>query len=238
MPHTTVIIPNFNGAAYLGDAIASVLAQTDEDWTAVIGDNASSDSSVSVVGQFTDPRIRLVQRPKNIGWVANVNHLLGEAQTEFVAILHSDDWWEPRFLEAMTNALRNWPRQLVASCSCEHHGVVGARDPFLQCHTTQGTEGFISLQPADAARYLSTLCRFGTPSVLARRELYDRMPRFDETLPSINDWLMWLRAAAAVGVVLVPEVLAHYRHHPDSLTSRLRTELLWDLEYVRFARLI
>ena len=222
MSAVTVLIPNFNGAAYLGHALQSLLAQTYPDWVAVVGDNASTDPSADIAGATGDARVRLVRRPRNIGWVANVNLLLSEADSQFVAVLHSDDWWEPEFLETMASAMMQFPSALLASCSCALHGLHNARSEFTQHAGGVGPNQY--LPPGEAVRYLSSWNRFAAPSVLARRSLFERVPAFDETLPGANDWLMWLRAAALSGAILVPRMLANYRIHDDNLTATAKAQ--------------
>src|SRR5207245_2143956 len=97
----TVLIPTYNGAHYLAQCLQSVISQTFEAWKALVADDASTDSTVELAATFADPRIELIRRDSNIGTVSNINLLLAEVDTEYVAILHQDDWWEPEFLATM-----------------------------------------------------------------------------------------------------------------------------------------
>ena len=91
MSRVTVLLPTYNGAAYLRQCLASICRQTFKDWTVVVGDDASQDSSPTLVEDLRDGRFRLVRRPRNIGCYSNINLLLGEATGEYVAILNQDD---------------------------------------------------------------------------------------------------------------------------------------------------
>ena len=101
MARVIILVPNYNREASLRQCLESALAQSLDDWRLVVGDNASEDGSADVVRSFGDPRIRLVQRERNIGYMENTNQLLAEADSELVAFLHSDDWWEPDYLATM-----------------------------------------------------------------------------------------------------------------------------------------
>ena len=66
MSQVTVLVPNYNGAVYLRECLESIVAQTFADWELVVGDNASTDASLSIVASMADRRIRTVRRPRTI----------------------------------------------------------------------------------------------------------------------------------------------------------------------------
>jgi glycosyltransferase involved in cell wall biosynthesis len=228
-----VLIPNFNGADYLGTTLAALASQTFTDWTAVVGDNASTDDSVDVVRAVGDERIALVRREENLGWVRNLNLLVRDAPAaEYLAILHSDDWWEPTFLASMIAAMDDCPQARVASSATAHHFSNDGHVDIYEHPLSSSQPGY--LPPRDAVRYLTSVNSFTAPSVLARSVLYQELPRFDETLPLTADWLMWLRAVRRHGALLVPGVLAHYRIHARNTTAALRASGEWARDLVRF----
>jgi hypothetical protein len=99
-PHFSVIIPVFNRATVLGTAIASVLAQTCQDFEIVIVDDGSTDDPAATVAGFADPRIRLL-RQDNRGGGAARNTAIDAARGRFIAPLDSDDVFLPHHLAAM-----------------------------------------------------------------------------------------------------------------------------------------
>ena len=238
MSRVAVFIPNYNNASYLRPCLESVRAQTLEDWEVVVGDNASTDDSVAVAEGFHDRRIRVFRRPRNIGWVANMNLLLAEpSAAPYVAVLHADDWWEPGFLAMVVGLLDRSPASLLA--------VTGARavhpsrpDAIWGLHQGWPPAERGSTCPSPAA--VSMLLRtdwIRCPAVLARSELYRRYD-YDESLPYACDWLMWLRAAAVASVEVSAEVLANFRLHDGSQTSGLLKANLTSIDLLRMVQVL
>jgi glycosyltransferase involved in cell wall biosynthesis len=87
----TVGIPTFNRAPMLEQAIESVLAQTFTGFRLVISDNASTDATTDLVRSFDDGRIEYLRSERNVGATANLNRLIGLADTEFLVLLPDDD---------------------------------------------------------------------------------------------------------------------------------------------------
>ena len=97
MPEISVIIPSYNRAMLLGRAVASVQMQNFEDIEILIVDDGSKDNSLEVIAELQrdEPRIRLVQHPKNRGEAAARNTGLREARGDFIAFLDSDAREQP-----------------------------------------------------------------------------------------------------------------------------------------------
>ena len=97
----SVVIPCYNRSAFISRAIDTVKAQTHSDWEILVIDDGSDDLSEtrSVVEGFRDPRIRLYALGENVGQTAATNVGMKLASGEFIALLDSDDVWDPRKLE-------------------------------------------------------------------------------------------------------------------------------------------
>jgi glycosyltransferase involved in cell wall biosynthesis len=237
MSRVTVLIPNYNNARYLRQCLASVLGQTARDWTAVVGDNASTDQSVDVVTALADPRVRLVRRETTISWVANVNQLLREAgDSEYVAVLHADDWWEPAFVETMTAMLEAAPRSMLASCAAT---IVRDDGPPGISGLHLAWKGPATTCPSRvASRLLAQKNWLRSPAVMARGSLYARFPGYDESLPLVNDWLMWLRATTVGDVEVSRGALANYRFHSGNLSADSTRDNRWGEEMMRMLAIL
>lgn len=107
MPRVSIGIPVYNGERYLRDALASLAAQTLEDFEVVIGDNASSDGTESIAREFadTDRRFRYVRHERNLGAVPNYNRTFELARGEFFRWAAHDDRLPPDALERSVAAL-------------------------------------------------------------------------------------------------------------------------------------
>ena len=238
MPRVTVLVPNFNGGTLLDECLDSVQRQSFGDWCVVIGDNGSIDGSAERAAARGDHRVRVVTRPHNVGWVTNMNLLLDEVvDGDVVAILHSDDWWEPDFLRTTVELLDRNPSALVAATGVYFDSEDGGTAVDGLWLDWPPARGELCASPS-ALRSLTTRNRLTAPAVVARRPLYDLVPRFDPTLPYCCDWLMWLRAARVGDIAVSGHALAHYRVHAANLTAAGQRAGLWALDKVRMHRIV
>ena len=108
-PRITVLVPTHNRAGFLREALASVVEQSVQDLSIVVADNASADDTADVVSSFSDPRIRYVRHPHDIGYVRNFNFCLGQIDAGCFTFLHDDDYMLPGRLEATLRVLDDYP---------------------------------------------------------------------------------------------------------------------------------
>jgi len=185
-PEVSVIIPAFNREATIGRAISSVLAQTWADFEIVVVDDGSQDATVTVAQGFGDERVRIVQHEQNRGAAAARNTGIRAAKGEFIAFLDSDDEWFPNKLATQLRQLREQPPDTCVSCT----GVI--------LHLIdRGIRREYRLQDCgDWRRRLALGCdeRPGS-TLLARREVFERVGLLDETLSRFEDWDWMLRYA-------------------------------------------
>ncbi len=99
-PKVTIMIPTFNQAEFIGQAIDSALAQTYSNLEIIVGDDASTDTTQEIVAKITDSRLRYLRNPNNIGRTANYRNLLYRHSTgDYVVNLDGDDYYtDPEFL--------------------------------------------------------------------------------------------------------------------------------------------
>lgn len=110
----SVIIPAYNCEAYIGQAIRSVLAQTEQDFEIVVVDDASADRTVDVVSGFSDERLRLYVNEQNRGASHTRNRAIGMARGTWLALLDADDWYAPERLERLVEIAQRRPADMVA----------------------------------------------------------------------------------------------------------------------------
>ena len=109
-PRLTYAIPFYSGRALLERAIASVLAQTNDAWTAYVCDNASPEPGIEeLVKTAGGGRIGYVRNAENVGMAGNFNRCIDLAKTDLVTLLHSDDELEPTYTETMLAAADRHP---------------------------------------------------------------------------------------------------------------------------------
>jgi len=120
MPRISILLPNLNQRAFLGERLATIHAQTCTDWELIVLDSFSNDGAWEFLqsAAAADPRIRAAQAPRD-GIYANWNRCLAQARGEFVYFATSDDTMAPGFLAAMVTALDAHPECDLAQC-CLH----------------------------------------------------------------------------------------------------------------------
>src|SRR5581483_7226912 len=117
-PRVSIIVPLFNKAAYIGETIASVLAQPMPDFELLVVDNNSSDDGPRIVRAVSDPRVHLLSRAKR-GASAARNAGLDAARGEWIVFIDADDSMKPDYLREQLAAIERTPGANVAICAYE-----------------------------------------------------------------------------------------------------------------------
>lgn len=209
-PRVSVVMPTYNSAAFLGDAVMSMLAQSFADFELVVIDDGSTDDTQSILARFTDPRIVIDRLAVNSGLAAARNAGLARSQGALIAWLDSDDISLPRRLERQVAVLECRPR--VGICGT-WVGTMGASSETWRYPRRAGIVASRMLFDDPIA----------TSSVMMRREVLRGMHHFDPEYAPAEDYDLWERASRGWEVVNVPAVLTHYRIH-ESQTSALHHE--------------
>ena len=212
MPLVSVIMPAYNVAPYIGDAIRSALAQTFTDFEVIVVDDGSKDDTADVVRELArqDPRIQLVQQ-SNRGLAGARNSALRAARGELFALLDSDDLWEPEFLAEQVAILEAQPDVDIVTgngwyLNGAKHGQLARPFPDPRPDPT-----LASILADEWSVFIMTVFR---------RRVYTTVGTFDEDMRSNEDYDFWLRAAIA-GCVFArnDRPLGHYRVRTDSLSA-------------------
>jgi glycosyltransferase involved in cell wall biosynthesis len=206
---TSVIIPTFNRAAFLREAIGSVLAQTEKDFELIVVDDGSTDRTRELVVEYGD-RVRYFFQ-SNAGVSAARNLGIRHARGKFITFLDSDDLWLPKKLARQLQWMAAHPSLML--CYTDEIWIRrGVRVNQKLIHAKSG--GWI--YPLCLPR-----CIISPSSVLMRRELFEAVGLFDEQLPVCEDYDLWLRIATRFEVGYIAEPLIVKRGgHPDQLSHR------------------
>ena len=219
-PMFTVVMPAYNTAETIGDAIRSVLAQTCSDFELVVVDDGSTDGTAAAVEQLAvDGRIRLLKQ-ENQGAAPARNAALAAARGRYVSFIDSDDLWLPAYLEAMAEALTHAP---AAGFAYTDAWTIDPGSGRVGTATAMQWQRPPAAPPATAEALLLELLdrNFVYTAVTVPRAVFDDVGPFDASLRAAIDYEMWLRIAAR-GYVAVrpPGLLAVYsRHRPGSISS-------------------
>lgn len=168
----SVCIPNFNYARYLGETIASVLAQTYPHFEIIVADNASTDESIHVVESFSDARLRLIRNRYNVGFSANLDRATETAKFEYLILLSSDDLMRPDALATYAKVLQEQGAQARQAVLTSAIDLVDSQGHLIGInYRRRGSLFYQELDPADAATVpWHELPVESTPGLTALRE--------------------------------------------------------------------
>lgn len=225
-PRITVLMPVYNGAAYLDAAIDSILGQTCTDFELLVVDDGSTDDSVAWIQAHSDGRIRLLRQSQNMGLVAALNRGIDEARGEYIARMDADDISLPQRLEKQMTFL-------------DAHPEVGVCGSWMEAFSS--TEISVWKAPVDhdeiSCRLLFESVLYH-PTVMMRRGMIEcHGLRYDANYPHAEDYEFWCRCARLFDLANLDQVLLRYRVHKESVGGRKRAEKLATAGRVRVSQL-
>ena len=210
MPAVSIIMPAYNVEPYVGDAIQSALAQTFTDFELIVVDDGSTDGTAQVVRALspTDSRIKLVQQA-NRGLAGARNSALRASRGDFLALLDSDDLWEPAFLAEQLEILHTRPGVDIVTGNGWYLG--GAKHGQIARPESRPTPSLASIIGDEWSVFIMSVFR---------RHVYTAIGPFDESMRSNEDYDFWLRSAVAGFTFARNDTpLGHYRVRTDSLSA-------------------
>ena len=228
----TVVIPMFNVEKYIEKCIISVLEQTFKNFEVICVDDGCSDNTLSILKQFTDPRIRLIKQ-QNRGLAGARNTGIQAARGIYIALLDSDDCWASQKLTEHVAHLNSNPQVGVSYC------------PSLFIDENGNIMGTGQFPKLTEINFKDILCRNpignGSAPVIRRRLLTDisitnkgqgRKNYFDETLLQSEDIDLWVRIALSSKWKFegISTPLTYYRINDDGLSANLNRQFAsWTL---------
>jgi glycosyltransferase involved in cell wall biosynthesis len=199
----SVIIPTYNRALYLGEALASAFAQSLPPLEVIVCDDGSTDGTGTLVKEF-QPAVRYL-RGEHRGVSAARNMGIEMAQGLYIAFLDSDDTWLPDKLEKQAEALE---KNAGSSIVFSHY------QEFVSPECV-GAPPSATLMDSDEKKYAG----YSASTLLARRDVFTRAGLFDETL-QFGEFIEWYGRVNSAGfqAILLPEVCVKRRIHPGNMT--------------------
>ena len=227
----TVVMPCYNAASYVEEAIESVLGQSYPHVELIVVDDGSTDGSTDILQRLAiehPERITLIYQNRAGPYVAR-NQALTSAHGNYIAFLDADDTWHPDALRLMHDALEAEQADL-AYCGWQTIGIASI-DPNPKIPPV--------FEPGEAISHLMEYSPWPINSVLIRRHLIDELRGFSERAPTAMDFDLWLNMLAhQPKLVRVPDVLAYYRRYPRGDAHIPHWQQVFDTVAVRrdFAR--
>lgn len=214
-----VVIPVYNGERFIVNALSSVIHQTLTPNRVIVVDDGSTDATYSLVSEYakTSPvEIKLV-RKENGGLSSARNAGIKEGTAPFIAFLDADDLWVKEKLEKQVAVFENAILKNIGLVYCNYDvidvaGVVHYKN-YKAPLDIKRMRGMVFQELLERNKIASS-----GSGVLIKREVFDSIGLFDETLRWGEDWDMWLRIAEKYEVDFVEEVLVHIRKHTENMT--------------------
>ena len=217
----SVVIPAYNYARFLPDAIASSLAQHYSPLEVIVVDDGSTDETPAVLARITDSRLRVI-RQTNSGLSAARNTGIREASHPFVAFLDADDRWAENFLPIAMARFRELPGDFAIVTGDSQRMAVDGRLVEKQRSLSPNPDTL-------TARDFILVNRMFPSAVVVRRSILVECGGFDTTLRSSEDRDMWIRMTAHHRAAYIHEVFAHIRRHGENMSkhaARMRENTL------------
>ena len=215
MEHISIIVPVFNSAQYVSETVNSIIAQTHQNWEAIVVDDCSTDSSPEILAKIakTDSRIRIIHHVSNLGVSKARNTGLDAARGSIIAFLDSDDIWLPEKLESQLTFMKE-----------NNYGFTFSS---FRRMTADGMKTGV-LRPAPANLNYYNLLK--NTAIATSTVVIDRRKTGDFRMPSIKseDFATWLsilkRGIIAYGLNID---LMRYRLSPQSLSRNKLRSAQW-----------
>jgi glycosyltransferase involved in cell wall biosynthesis len=221
MVKVSVIIPAYNYGHFVGESVRSVLNQTFTDFELIVVDDGSTDDTAQIISAFNDHRIRYIyQKHQGVGAAQNCGIM--NAKGEYITILGSDDIYLPDNLDIKVKYLDSHASVgLVCSDAYVFDNNTGAilgrfwRDPKVS---------HFWVDPERAAReplreLLYRGCFIMPQATMVRREVFKDIGYFDESLPTHEDWDLFLRMILRYRVEIIDKPLLKLRRHTSNLSE-------------------
>lgn len=222
-PLVSIIIPMYNRAHTISDAVNSVMAQTYDNYEVILVDDGSTDNTKEIITRDFDAVTYIYQ--ENCGPSVARNTGIKHAKGELIAFLDSDDAWLPFKLEKQLQCLAEQPDLGMIGTdyfNCDENLGNPIRQAHLKFARTEREEILIrNLWP--------------TPSLLIRRSCFDAVGLFNEEMRFAEDWDMWIRIAQSYPVATINEPLVLIRKHRQSLAGSVGNS---DYNYELWKKLI
>lgn len=230
-PLWSVMIPTYNCAKYLHETLKSVLAQdpgSDLMQIEVVDDCSTKDDPRAIVQELGQGRVSFYSQPQNVGHIKNFQTCLERSRGKLIHLLHGDDCVREGFYQRMQTAFDSDSE--IGAAFCRHIYIDEHGHWQGISWLEQPTSGIMK----NWLERIAVEQRIQTPSIVVRRDVYEKLGTFDSRLACAEDWEMWVRIAAKYKFWYEVEPLALYRIHSNSNTGR-HANAGKNIQYIRKA---
>jgi glycosyltransferase involved in cell wall biosynthesis len=226
-PLTSVVLTTHNRPAWLAGALDSVLRGGFENLEVIVTNNGDPADTRCLQETVDDPRVRWFEQDQSMGMLDNFLVGLSHVRGRYVAVLHDDDRWSPRFLAVLVPALERHPDAVMAFCD---HYLIDDAGRIDSAATESASQRFgrTDLGEGVVGDFLGLVVRqsIKITGCVWRREALPVSELVPGVAPHLDVWLSYLLARGGARAYYSPERLMSYRLHPGA-HSASRDPAVW-----------
>lgn len=221
----TVIIPTYNRAKTINYCLDSVCNQTFPPDEVIIIDDCSTDSTIDIVREYPDSRVRCMVLKKNSGAQAARNRGICEAQNKWIAFQDSDDEWMPDKLEKQFAVLEevNFEPMTVVHTDCIRYDYQTGKRILWELPLVHGATVFSQLLSSSGPLF---------PAIVTSKEALEKIGFLDESVPSYQEWDTSIRLARECRFIHLREPLFIYHLHTGETISKNNKRDIEGYQYI------
>ena len=199
-----ILMPVYNAAKYLKEAIESILNQTFEDFEFLIIDDGSTDKSAEIIKTYNDPRIKFMKNKHNVGLIRTLNKGLKLAESEYIARMDADDISTPDRLQKQVEFMDENPETGICGCKMEVFGYAN--------YICRYPESYEEIKASFI--FINSLPH---PGVIIRKSFLDKYKlSYSKEYVYCEDYELWTRAVQLFPIRNHPDILLKYRSYNNS----------------------
>ena len=229
MPRFSVVIPLYNKANFIAKAIESVCTQTFEDFELVIINDCSTDNSLVIAKEFSDPRIRIVEHEQNKGLSASRNTGIRNTSAQYIAFLDADDIWKPAFLERIDFLIKEYSQASLFACNYE----ISLKNNKHISHSFKITNGQPHAIIANFFESNLTQTTYIPSGLCVNREVFDTVGLYNESISYSEDVDFNIRAHAKFKMAYDTKALVTYTLESENQITQnsIKGKVVPDYDY-------
>ena len=208
----SVVISVYNKANYIENTLKSVVNQSFDDFEVIVVNDGSSDNSLEIINSINDDRISVITT-ENLGASMARNKGIEESNSDFIALLDGDDYWDKDYLQTIYDAISIFPNQKVFSVAIAQkykNKIVPVNYSFNQTETF-GIHNFF-----ESSKKYSLI---SSSSVVFHKAIIKQTGKFDPNIVSGQDTDLWIRFGLHYDIVFINKKLVTYTHNTNSLSN-------------------
>lgn len=219
MEKVTVCIPSYNRAKTIKSTIFSILNQTYKNIEIIVCDNASTDNTKEIVNSIQDSRVKYIYFDKHLDVNYSFLRTLKQAETEYICLFHSDDWYYPNIIENQLTFLKEKNVGAVFA-------LMNRCDTMEDINKVNDSNLDKGQDVYDYEKYLSLALSIpgpglNCPTFMTKRSVLKDVGLFDEPKGMISDMSFWLTIVKKYNIVRVNQYYMNYYESNDQLSKRI-----------------